>query len=235
MNSLFVFLKNKNSFIYIRICFDDILYIFHKSKISEKQLIIILIIFSKARRFHMKSYKFTFNKKDYDNPYYDLFIDNECDRIANLIVKRDSSRFSNVLGDVANKSTNIDAIVLKLMSNGNIQDFIDIAIHEFNLEPEKDKSFNSILRMATQSVHLLFCKQLHVNADIIAQNALISYVNRLKINLKTDYKRERIKEFIENYIEDALVDLEGSLDSIIDNFESELLLEFDIEIVEARK
>ena len=178
---------------------------------------------------------FKLEKKEYDNLYYDLSIDNQCDRIVSAILSQSSSYFSDVVHDTADISTNINPILLELMRNVDIQDFIDRAICEFNLEPKKDEGFDFILRAAKYGVYLFYCEQLHANADIIAQNALIRYVNDMTVKSNIYYDSKEIESFIESYIEGISIDTDDRLDSIIADFESELLSEFDIEIMEVTK
>lgn len=184
----------------------------------------------------MKSYKFNFNKKAYDNPYYDLFIDDECDSMVNRILERDNSYFSDATQEIADYAVHIyNCDVLKMMSNINMQEFIDRAITEFDLRIKDEEGFNFIIRAGQHGEFLFYEEQLHANADIVAQNALIRYVNDMTVKSNIYYDSKEIESFIESYIEGISINTDDRLDSIIADFESELLSEFDIEIMEVTK
>ena len=179
----------------------------------------------------MKTFNFDLEEKEYSNPCNSLYIDEKCNGIVTMILLRESSFFSEAAKEIVDESIHIDPVVLEFMYDINIQEIEESAIRECDLNSENDEGFD----FARDGVFSFYDEQLHTNADAIAQNALISYVNDMTITSNVNYDHKEIESFIVSYIKDISIDTNDRLDSVINDFESELLSKFDIEIMEVTK
>ena len=78
--------------------------------------------------------------------------------------------------------------------------------------------------------YLFYEESLYQNLNTIAQNALVSYVNSITLTSDIIYDADELKKFIESYIEELSVDNNDRVSSIIEDFNNELLSNFDVEI-----
>lgn len=77
---------------------------------------------------------------------------------------------------------------------------------------------------------MFYEESLYQNLNTIAQNALVSYVNSITLTSDIIYDADELKKFIESYIEELSVDNNDRVSSIIEDFNNELLSNFDVEI-----
>lgn len=174
---------------------------------------------------------FDFEKKEYCTPDYCLSIDDECNELVERILYSDSSYFCDAIWEIADNAVHIyDDELLEAVRTTNISEYVSRAISEFDLRPDGQDGWRYITKTIQAGECLYYEEQLHANAEEIVQNALISYLKDIQIVSEKDYNPDDINNFIKSYIDDVNVDTNDTLDSIIEDFETELKENFDVEI-----
>lgn len=174
---------------------------------------------------------FDFEKKEYCTPDYCLSIDDECNELVERILYSDSSYFCDAIWEIADNAVHIyDDELLEVVRTTNISEYVSRAISEFDLKPDGQDGWRYITKTIQAGECLYYEEQLNEHIETIVQNALISYLKDIQIVSEKDYNPDDINNFIESYIDDVNVDTNDTLDSIIEDFETELKENFDVEI-----
>lgn len=174
---------------------------------------------------------FDFEKKEYCTPDYCLSIDDECNELVERILYSDSSYFCDAIWEIADNAVHIyDDELLEVVRTTNISEYVSRAISEFDLKPDGQDGWRYITKTIQAGECLYYEEQLNEHIETIVQNPLISYLKDIQIVSEKDYNPDDINNFIESYIDDVNVDTNDTLDSIIEDFETELKENFDVEI-----
>ena len=173
---------------------------------------------------------FEFEKKNYYPPYNCPSIDYECRDLIERILYREGTCISDAIGEISGEAVHIYNADLMETFNFAFSHYVEDAIAEFGLNQENRDGFEYILECIRYGEFLYFQEQLNEHIETIVQNALISYLKDIQIVSEKDYNPDDINNFIESYIDDVNVDTNDTLDSIIEDFETELKENFDVEI-----
>lgn len=173
---------------------------------------------------------FDYEKKNYYPPYDCPEIDYECENLMERILDRDSSYISDAISEISGEAVHIYNADLLKTFNFAFSNYVDDAISEFGLNQGNRDGFEYILECIRYGEFYYYEVQLNDNINKIAQNALITYLKDIQIVSEKDYNPDDITNFIETYIDNIDVDTNNILDSVIEDFETALLEEFDVEI-----
>lgn len=177
-------------------------------------------------------YNFKLEKYDYYEPHCDLSSEDECYYLVDWILNRSDAYIADAISEIADGAVDIhDAYLKEAVKNTSLFEYIEEAIFEFGLNPEStDDGYRFIMKAIQYGQYLFYNRCLYENLDTIAQNALVSYVNSITLTSDIIYDADELKKFIESYIEELSVDNNDLVSSIIEDFNNELLSNFDVEI-----
>lgn len=180
----------------------------------------------------LMKYNFKLEKYDYYEPHCDLSSEDECYYLVDWILNRSDAYIADAIQEIADDSVDIYYSDLEqAVKNTSLFEYIGRAIEEFELKPEpKDSGYQFIMKSIQCGQYLFYEESLYQNLNTIAQNALVSYVNSITLTSDIIYDADELKKFIESYIEELSVDNNDRVSSIIEDFNNELLSNFDVEI-----
>lgn len=180
----------------------------------------------------LMKYNFKLEKYDYYEPHCDLSSEDECYYLVDWILNRSDAYIADAIQEIADNSVDIyNHDLEQSLKNTSLFEYIGRAIRDYELKPDpKEDGYDYIMRIIRCGQYLFFEESLYQNLNTIAQNALVSYVNSITLTSNIIYDADELKKFIESYIEELSVDNNDRVSSIIEDFNNELLSNFDVKI-----
>ncbi len=176
-------------------------------------------------------YKFKLETKPYCTPDSYPSIDIVGEQLINSILNRDDDTLEDAFQYITNSILHMyygDLINANTVLT--FSEYIARAIYEFDLMPENGSGSAFIATAIRWAESLYYNEQTENNLDTIVQNALIVYVNNITLTSTVKYNPVELKNFIASYISRISVELCTKVNSIINDFEAELLSAFNVEI-----